>query len=155
MSSQPLGSRRWMRKASILVCIACMGGGLGGIVLNPDIAEAAPESWSIIPSPNVGVNNWLVGVSCPDSNDCFVVGYRGYKSDETLVESWNGSAWSVMPSPNASGSSDNFLDSVSCVTSTSCMSVGDSYVGSDTQTLVESWNGTAWSILPSPNPNSA
>ena len=60
--------------------------------------------------------------------------------------------WSMVPSPNASSSSDdNYLDDVSCVTSRFCMAAGAFYNGTGYETLVEQWNGAAWSIVTSPS----
>jgi len=70
-----------------------------------------------------------------------------------LIESWNGTAWSVVPSP--SPPADDFLNGVSCVSAISCTAVGF-YFGPEgsTQTLIESWDGGAWSVVPSPSPGS-
>jgi hypothetical protein len=78
----------------------------------------------------------------------YVAGLGGF---QTLVESWNGTTWSIVPSPNIGASAD--LLGVSCRSSSSCVAVG-SYDSSSLgvyQTLVESWNGSNWSIVPSPN----
>ena len=61
----------------------------------------------------------------------------------TLVESWNGTAWSVVASPSPSVA---FLYGVSCPSARSCKAVGEYANNSGAvRTLVESWNGTAWS----------
>lgn len=66
-----------------------------------------------------------------------------------MIESWNGTAWTVVSSPNPSKKFD-FLARVSCTSTTYCVAVGE--VGVDhSKTLVESWNGTAWSVTASPN----
>ena len=77
--------------------------------------------------------------------------YPDPSTDLTLVERWNGHAWSIVPSPNQ-GSGDNLLLGVSCTGPSACVAVGD-YVNTSNaqQTLVESWNGHGWSITPSPN----
>ena len=70
-----------------------------------------------------------------------------------LVESWNGTSWSVVPSPNEGTESNNLFD-ISCVSPTSCVAVGSQYEGKKpkvSHTLIESWNGTTWSVVPSPN----
>jgi len=73
------------------------------------------------------------------------------KVEQTLVESWNGTSWSSTTSPDT-GTGNNVLNAVSCTSSTSCVAVGFYYNGSSVaQTLVESWNGTAWSIITTPN----
>ena len=72
----------------------------------------------------------------------------------TLIESWNGRAWSVVPSPNRGTSMDG-LSAVSCVSRTWCVGVGDY---EDTlpggaardRPLIESWNGKTSSVVPNP-----
>jgi hypothetical protein len=44
--------------------------------------------------------------------------------DQTLIEKWNGSTWSLVSSPNRSSTQDNDLDGVSCVSSSFCMAAG-------------------------------
>jgi len=108
-----------------------------------------------VPSPNVGSShNFLSGVSALASNDVWAVGfYLNGGTFQTLVEHWNGTAWSVVPSPNPS-SSDNGLNGVSALASNDVWAVGYYYITS-TQTLVEHWNGTAWLVVPSPNVGSS
>jgi hypothetical protein len=107
--------------------------------------------WSIVPSPNNGTgDNGLGAVSCVSASSCTAVGaYRNSSGLlQTLVEAWNGTSWSIVPSPN-NGTGDNGLGAVSCVSPSSCTGVG---IGNGlSQTLVEAWNGTSWSIVPSPN----
>jgi hypothetical protein len=106
-------------------------------------------AWSVTPSPNEGL--YLFGVSCAGPTSCVAVGETG---NGTLVESWDGTAWSVSPSPSP-GSQSSSLRGVSCTAPTSCVAVGTSFngPGSVNQTLVESWDGTAWSVTPSPSPS--
>jgi hypothetical protein len=119
-------------------------------------------TWSVVPSPNPSFSSSLGGVSCVTPRSCTSVGSSSNDPDHglwnTLVESWNGTAWSVTPSPNPSPSpsSTNFLYGVSCVSATRCTAVG-SYFNSSTgfNTLVESWDGITWSVIPSPNPSSS
>jgi hypothetical protein len=42
---------------------------------------------------------------------------------KTLVESWNGTKWSVMPTRNKASNS-NYLNEVSCGRATACNAVG-------------------------------
>jgi hypothetical protein len=131
----------------------------------PALAASGPASplvrydsstWSLVPTTNQ-TRSILNGVSCVSATDCTAVGSVG-NAPETLVESWNGTAWSVVPSPDP-GSGDNNLYGVSCASATACTAVGVSIQkvtggGRTSKTLVESWNGTAWSVVPSPNPGS-
>jgi len=109
-------------------------------------------SWSVVPSPSPGEGNELYGVSCTGPDGCMAVGATEQSGNwYTLVESWNGSAWTVVPSPSpGSPAGGNALEGVSCTGPSSCMAVGEYANGSTGATLTESWNGAAWSVVPSP-----
>jgi hypothetical protein len=74
----------------------------------------------------------------------------------TLVESWDGTAWSVDPSPTPG--TYGGLSGVSCSSARSCTAVGNYSHGTGSGTsglslpLAESWDGTAWSVVPAPRP---
>ena len=111
-------------------------------------------SWSIVPSPNTSTTqtNYLYGVSCTSATACMAVGYYSTGTyDQTLIEQWNGTSWSIVTSPNTSTTQKNWLQGVSCTSATACMAVGSYNTGSYNQTLIEQWNGTSWSIVTSPN----
>jgi hypothetical protein len=113
--------------------------------------------WSLLPSPNPGsTGNFVTGVSCVSDDACMALGSTQNSSlvVSTLAESWNGTRWSVVPTPSPVPGSDGF-DGVSCATKDACMAVG--FAGSSGPTgfhatLAESWNGTRWSVVPSPSP---
>src|ERR1019366_2692233 len=126
--------------AAAMVAAASVGSAAGG--------------WTVVSSPDHGGNgfeNILNSVSCTSTTFCVAVG-EVFPSENatTLVESWNGSAWVIIPSPNKSD--ESFLNGVSCTSSTRCVAVG-SYANTTEfqRTLTESWNGSAWSIVASPN----
>jgi hypothetical protein len=97
-------------------------------------------------------------VSCTTASSCEAVGQNFNGQVITLAESWDGSAWTIQSSPNPSATQSSQLSAVSCASATSCTAVG-SYQSSnvsnfgDFQTLVETWDGTAWTIQASPNPS--
>jgi hypothetical protein len=112
------------------------------------------NSWSIVPSPNTStsITNSLEGVTCTSPTSCIAVGITNNGTNlQTLVESWDGASWTIVTSPNTSASQDNLLSSVSCTSSTSCVAAGRYYNGSYFQTLIESWDGASWTIVPSQN----
>jgi hypothetical protein len=114
-------------------------------------------AWSVVPSPDPGsLADTLYGVSCVSASDCTAVGYYGNVGGHTrtLVESWNGTTWSVVSSPNKQGTG-NVLEGVSCVSASDCTAAGARSSSSGVTTLIESWNGTAWSVIPSPDKASA
>jgi hypothetical protein len=111
-------------------------------------------SWSIVSSPNPGTKrNKLWGVTCNSTSDCWTVGiYRNTTgSTHTLIEHWDGTAWSVVTSPNTSVSQQNDLYSVTCASSSDCWAVGNYFTSGISQTLTEHWDGASWSIVISPN----
>jgi hypothetical protein len=63
-----------------------------------------------------------------------------------LIEHWDGTRWSVIPSPNTA-KFYNGLNGVAALSPTDIWAVGSS-----DQPLVEHWNGKKWSIVPSPKP---
>lgn len=113
------------------------------------------SSWSVVPSPNVGrFPNFLDGVTAVSTDNIWAVGYRAVSPgniDYTLIEHWNGRSWSVVPSPNPQNAG-NYLSGVAAVSSNSIWAVGFDYgFTSNAVTLVEHWNGSSWSVVPSPN----
>jgi hypothetical protein len=154
-NSRKLSNRRHFRLiqgASLSVIPCCLFLTLLNVATQP--AEAAPSTWSITSSPNKGAQaNYLNGVSCANSTSCMAVGDRNNAKGvaRTLIESWNGSAWSIVPSPDH-GSHANVLNGVSCTSSIYCVAVGYYEKASGTQqTLIETWNGTTWGLISSPD----
>jgi hypothetical protein len=108
-------------------------------------------------APAGAIESALLSISCASPRSCSAVGdYLNGKSTElTLAEAWNGSKWSLVPSPDPSGVTGSELAGVSCAQPASCVAVGDSFNSTgNTATLAEHWNGTRWSIAASPNSSS-
>jgi hypothetical protein len=127
------------------------GGGTGG---GGGSGGTGSPGFSITSSPTPAADAGLAAVSCVSSTDCWAVGSTG--GDRTLIEQLNGSVWTIVSSPNPSGNEGAFLSGVSCVSASDCTAVGTYNNGSSglSQTLVEQWDGTRWSIISSPNPSS-
>jgi hypothetical protein len=120
-------------------------------------SQTAFGGWSWVDSPNT-TEQQLLGVSCISSSDCWSVGYyvNELAYHQTLIEHWNGSSWTIVPSPNVSSSQngffDNFLESVTCTSASNCWAAGYSQSSTTAPaTLLEHWDGTSWSIVSSPN----
>ena len=109
------------------------------------------SSWSPVASPNLPPQyaSSLNAVTCVGTASCVAVG-------TDLIEQWDGTTWSMVVGPNPVTSVDNQLADVSCATATNCVAVGSvgfsSTYSGPPKTLIERWNGTSWSIVPSPNP---
>jgi hypothetical protein len=113
-----------------------------------------------VTSPNNSTtkNHALNDVSCASSSDCTAVGYYVSASNvfQTLIEKWNGTAWSIATSQNSNTAQSNLLFAVTCTATNNCFAVGSFFNGNGVeQTLIEKWNGTAWSISSSPNMGTA
>ena len=72
---------------------------------------------------------------------------------QTLAVRWNGTVWKQVPSPDPSGSgNDNAFNGVAASSSRNVWAVGYYNTNPLGRTLIEHWDGTAWSQLPTPNP---
>ncbi|MEA2147158.1 MAG: hypothetical protein QOG59_2745 [Solirubrobacteraceae bacterium] len=111
-------------------------------------------AWHIVPSPNgAGVQAGLLSVTALSATNVWAAGDTGAS---TLVEHWNGTSWTVVPSPTPTGTQFNPLFGLAAVSERNIWAVGQTQnatTGSPT-TLIEHWNGTTWTITPSPNPGS-
>jgi hypothetical protein len=125
------------------------GGGRSTLTLHWD-----GTSWSIIPSPNPAVYNGLYAVAATSPTDVWAVGYYYTQSaQQTLIEHWDGTSWSIVSSPNV-GTGWNLLRAVTVVPNPQqdLWAVGYYYRDDgNPSTLVQQWNGTIWSVVPSPD----
>ncbi|MDP9334649.1 MAG: hypothetical protein M3Q30_15275 [Actinomycetota bacterium] len=83
------------------------------------------------------------------ATECFAVGTTATfgNGQATLIEHWNGTTWTIVPSASPTGAA--VLRGVSCTSSTFCVAVGDTVSGSSRR-FVEQWNGSQWSIVLGP-----
>src|SRR6266542_1582697 len=104
-----------------------------------------------IPTP-AGIND-LTAVS---GSNVWAVGWQaitgGSVPVRTLAEHWDGAAWKIVPTVDPAGARSNSLVSVSARSANDIWAVGYSLIGFSHQTLIEHWDGTTWSVVPSPNP---
>jgi len=109
------------------------------------------------PTPTGGSDTSLAGVSCTSASACTAVGnFSNGATLVTLAERWNGTKWSIQHTPNPPTSGSNILlQGVSCTSASACTAVGGSSTMTPGATLAERWNGTTWSIQPTPNPTGA
>ncbi len=111
--------------------------------------------WNVIPSPNGPSGSDLDAVAVVSTNDVWAVGdNQPGGSFTTLIEHWDGTQWSVVPSPSP-GSQYNVLYGVAAVSISDVWAVGYSSSGNSQQTLIEHWNGSSWSVVTSPNVGSS
>jgi Phosphoesterase family len=109
--------------------------------------------WSIDTVPQPGAErDMLFGASASSPSDVWVVGTQEAPGGgfESLAEHWNGSSWTAVPTVDP-GATENLLYSVVAVNADDAWAVGQQ-VGSTSpdQGLVEHWDGTRWSVVPTP-----
>ncbi len=128
----------------------------------PGTVGATDSGWNIITSPNTApsASNLLMGSTCTSAWNCIAVGGEfsslGNNSQpNALIDTWNGSKWSVGPNVSPPGSQASLLWGVTCVTSSDCWAVGAQETGGQQNPVIlaEHWNGSAWSVVPTPTDN--
>lgn len=132
----------------------------------PLILQGISGRWSNVPAdqivtgpaapPPLAVRLMAVGVV--DPSDAWAVGTHQAPNkserDQAFIAHWDGTRWQDVPAP-AQHTLD-VLDGVGVVSAADVWAVGSS-TNLDSgdywsHTLVERWNGTSWTIVPSPNP---
>jgi hypothetical protein len=113
-------------------------------------------SWTIVMSPNPSsAASYLSTVAAVATNDVWVAGHYLDNTGiyRTLVEHWDGTSWTIVSSPNA-GHGDNALNGIAAASSNNVWAVGyqSNASGATSSTLVLNFDGTSWTIVPSPNP---
>lgn len=111
-------------------------GGMGSSPSEPYVVHFDGTSWSRVPAPSARASSQLTGVEAVSGGDVWAVGNRdgmlpsGFAVWRTFIEHWDGSAWTIVSSPNDTRR-DNFLTAVAA-------SGGRVWaVGGDGGTLVE------------------
>lgn len=115
------------------------------------------STWAVVPSPDPSpTQNQLNAVSCPSSDNCIAVGsvYAPGQGNGTrpIIESWRNSKWTMVAQEPKLANIDGTLNGVSCATTTYCIAVGTSTAGVASYTLIETFDGRAWSAAKSPSP---
>lgn len=124
---------------------------------NPNVLQNMAEhwdgrAWTEFALPEVGANqNTLLGVSELPDGHTWAVGYDtdANWTDQALIESYDGSTWSVVPSPSP-GVQRDILTGVAAIADNDVWAVGAQMDAAGTwHTLAEHWDGTSWSTSPS------
>jgi hypothetical protein len=127
----------------------------GAIDTQPLAEHFNGTSWSVVSTPLVASGGPIrptakfSGVAAAATNDVWAVGFRfgpdNPDSGESLIENWNGSSWSVVPSPTATVESTD-LKAVAAISPSNVWAVG----GNGGTVLVEHFDGKSWSVVHSP-----
>jgi hypothetical protein len=117
--------------------------------------------WRKVSSPSVGGFQFVTGLSVLSARDIWAVGYDASGSASKNVSAhWDGTSWTLVPTPNIAGGTpaDNKLQGVAAVSSNDVWAVGweNNIDGlNKQQTITMHWDGGAWTVVPSPNPNTS
>jgi hypothetical protein len=126
-----------------------------GSVDGPAITDAwnpAKQSWTAVNNGGLYCREDGLNVPCPPDNPlscasataCMVL-----LTDALGGQYWNGTSWQSEPTIGEGTHSD--LGSMSCRGSI-CLAVGHQTHNGKESSLAELWNGTAWAVLPTPDP---
>jgi hypothetical protein len=135
---------------------------VGSATVRTVSAEELPP-WGVVASPNQGsLDNALMAVDGIAANDLWAVGEYNpgvpptATGRRTLIEHWDGSHWSIVPSPNPTWPGMDFasLEDVAVLSPTEAWAVGwsEDFASLRNNTLVLRWTGSAWRVVRSPNP---
>ncbi|MFZ0665622.1 MAG: hypothetical protein WAM97_07690 [Acidimicrobiales bacterium] len=109
------------------------------------------SAWTAVPTEAPPSGSWLLtSVTCVTADDCWAAGAIPTGPTPTpLVEQWNGSTWSIVPTGPASG----YLLGVGCAGADSCFAVGSNVdsSGNASTALMEQWNGSTWTVVNLPD----
>lgn len=113
------------------------------------------STWQVatLEAPNKAFTAWPRALSCTSATNCMAVGqYAPNGTYSTFADHWNGATWEPEAPPNPAGYSLATLEGVSCVSTTACTATGTYYLNpEESRTLVETWNGSTWTIQTSAN----
>jgi hypothetical protein len=119
-------------------------------------------AWSAVtvPSPNPSntFGNNLTAITAISATDIWAVGEFTNTSytNSAYALHYDGTSWAVtvLPQPSVNGPSSPVLHGVTAVASNNVWAVGENeeVPGLGITTLIEHWNGSAWSIVASPTP---
>lgn len=119
----------------------------------PIIEHWNGSAWSLVPSPGTGIQ--LYGVTAISPTDAWAVGSNAACTNcsSPIIEHWDGKAWTIVSPPIVNSAN---LTAVAAASSTNVWAVGYSGNINNPQTLrtlTLHWDGTAWSVVPSPSPD--
>jgi hypothetical protein len=132
-----------------------VGSDAGGVLV---VREGA-GGWSMQNAPNpdgaIGPSitaPGLTAVSCPTANECVAVGSYTTPGGSTaaFAELWNGTSWSLQPTPKTDSDTSTSLSAITCPSPAKCVAAGTQTVGlsapmsATTSTLTEQWTGSRW-----------
>ncbi len=144
-------TRRWLPGTLMAVAAAL------ALIASP---AAAATTWTVQSTPNPGGQNvsdiYFSGVSGSSTSDIWAVGTDQIGSTRSpLMAHWDGTRWRTVRVP-VPANRQSWFNGIVAISSTNAWAVGEStdpnVQNQDERTLIEHWDGTSWTIVPSPNP---
>jgi hypothetical protein len=113
----------------------------------------------LVPSPSPGQDrNELTGVTALSPTDVWAVGYSADPSQSsdrpwrysTLIEHWDGTSWTVIPSPDPYSGAGNFLNDVVAISPDDAWAVGGTgdIFPNRGDAFILHWDGHRWTTWP-------
>jgi hypothetical protein len=129
-----------------------VGGAVRSGVPGPLVEHWNGSGWQVVTIPVLGTSSGLNGVAIGSTNDVWAVG-QSYNGSITvpIATHWDGTQWSTVPVPNPT-SFGGYLNSVTVIGPKDVWAFGAEQVdqfGAAFAPLIEHWDGTAWSGVPS------
>jgi hypothetical protein len=144
-------SRSKLRACAFISAISVVA-----LSLTTATAAASGPRWVIQPTPHGTPAGVLTAVSCSSANACMAVGwYLMGQNNVPLAESWNGTGWSIQPTPVPHPAINGELYGITCPAVNLCVAVGQYGTQTGGGPLVEGWNGRSWTLQAAPNPTGA
>jgi hypothetical protein len=151
---------RHQRVLTVAVLTAAIS--VGATTLAGPAGAATGSIWTVQSTPNPHAaqltNSVFESVSASGPDEAWAVGSFSNQSarERPLAEHWNGSMWTVTDVPRPVDQ-QAVLSGVDDLAPDNAWAVGDSFGGGsggnqNGRTLIEHWDGTDWSVVPSPDP---
>jgi hypothetical protein len=152
-----------LAKVSGVVAAVTLAIAAGTAVGSAGSVAATSRNWQIVAVQSESAN--LLGVTALASDNVWAAGFaiRQYVIDgassvtfDPLVQHWNGTAWSAVPTPSLGTDNYGQLQAIAAHSPDRIWAVGNQELPNNGNgSLIEQYNGTAWSLVPADDPSDA
>ncbi len=104
-----------------------------------------PPAFNIVETPNLGSHDYLKGIAALSPDDVWAVGYHVSGAFLNLAMHWDGTAWTITPTPNPAQPYTDQLKKVTAIASNNVWAIGGH---GDAYSL--RWDGSQWSEVEMP-----